>query len=362
MSLIATRQNATKLRKAAQKMELQLEQKRKPAFDGLKSTPRRARIAASKAAEARTLEHIHNTLLKLAEGHENGGVPEPVAHITDRKATAYLVATLEWLERDRQNAKTYRDESYLKPVRHYFSVFGDSEVLARAGINDEEAFEMAVHAIEELLESDLQKARRKQKLEDLERSFIGTKILGYFPTPEPLARHLVELADLREGGRVLEPSAGRGNIAEVLRATSPRSTLEVIELNHTLRELLELKGFRVVGEDFLEHQNRYDRIVMNPPFEKFQDIEHVRHAYSLLEPGGRLVSVLSEAVFFRSEKKAEDFRAWLGEVGAFVERNPPDAFKASGTSVQTRTVVIQKAASSSDGEVKEVNVPPGQDA
>jgi hypothetical protein len=361
MVLVAIKENATKLRKAAARLERELEQKRKPAFDGLRSTPRRARIAAAKAAEARVLEHIQNTLLKLAEGHENGGVPESLAHVADRKATAYLVATLEWLERARQNAETYRDDSYLKPVRHYYSVFGDSEVLARANINDEASFEAAIHTLQALLETDLQKARRKQKLDDLERSLIGAKIPGFFPTPEPLASHLVELADVRDGQRVLEPSAGSGNIAVQIRTLRPKTSLNVIELNHTLRELLELKGFVVVGEDFLAHQGRYDRIIMNPPFERFQDIEHVRHAYSLLESGGRLVSVLSEAVFFRSEKKVAAFRAWLEEVDAAVEPNPPDAFRASGTNVRTRTLVIRKAASSTE-ETKEVNPSATEDA
>jgi 16S rRNA G1207 methylase RsmC len=97
-----------------------------------------------------------------------------------------------------------------------------------------------------------------------------------------------------------------------------------------------------VGEDFLEHQNPYDRIVMNPPFEKFQDVDHIRHAYDLLYPGGRLVSVVGEGVFFRRESKAQDFRSWLEEVGARVEPNPANAFKESGTSVQTRTIVIDK--------------------
>jgi len=49
-----------------------------------------------------------------------------------------------------------------------------------------------------------------------------------------------------------------------------------------LRKILEVKGFNVVGNDFLEHKKSYDRIVMNPPFENFQDIDHVRHAYDLL--------------------------------------------------------------------------------
>jgi hypothetical protein len=50
---------------------------------------------------------------------------------------------------------------------------------------------------------------------------------------------------------------------------------------------------------------------MNPPFEKGQDIEHVRHAYDQLKPGGRVVAIMSEGPFFRSDKKATEFRDWL---------------------------------------------------
>jgi predicted RNA methylase len=191
-----------------------------------------------------------------------------------------------------------------------------------------------------MLESDLEKARQEQKIADLERSLVGSQISGFFETPDPLVHRLLELADLHTGQRVLEPSAGRGSIAEKL--CDKCNDLSVIELNYTLRELLELKGFKVVAQDFLEHHESYDRIVMNPPFEKLQDIEHVRHAYNLLNKGGRLVSILSESVFFRRETKAENFRVWLEDVAAHVEVNPPDAFKASGTHVQTRTVVIDK--------------------
>jgi 16S rRNA G1207 methylase RsmC len=57
----------------------------------------------------------------------------------------------------------------------------------------------------------------------------------------------------------------------------------------------------------------YDRIVMNPPFENGQDIAHVEHAYELLSPGGRLVTVMSEGPFFRQDKNAASFRNWLEE-------------------------------------------------
>jgi Methyltransferase small domain len=339
MSHVAIPEHALSLRKAAERMQAQLEKKRQPAFAGQKATPRRARIAAAKAAEARTWETIHKALLKLAEGHENGGVPEPLAFIKDGKVTASLVATLEWLERDRDNATTYRDTSYLRPAHYYYNVL-DTKTLARAGINDQATFEAAIGAFKTLLASDLKKARREQKIADLVRGLVSSRIPGFFETPEPLVNPLLDLVDLQAGQRVLEPSAGSGSIAEKLR--NKCNDLSVIELNYTLRELLELKGFKVVAQDFLEHHECYDRIVMNPPFEKLQDIDHVRHAYNSLNTGGRLVSVMSESVFFRRETKAENFRAWLEDVAAHVELNPPDAFKASGTNVQTRTVVIDK--------------------
>ena len=42
----------------------------------------------------------------------------------------------------------------------------------------------------------------------------------------------------------------------------------------------------------------YDRIIMNPPFSNRQDAEHVRHAYELLRPNGRIVAIMGEGVFF----------------------------------------------------------------
>ena len=95
--------------------------------------------------------------------------------------------------------------------------------------------------------------------------------------------------------------------------------MSVIEINPTLRDLLETKGYNVVDCDFLEHTGEYDRIVMNPPFEKGQDIDHVRHAYELLKPGGKLVAIMSEGSFYRGDKKATEFREWLEEVGGTSE-------------------------------------------
>ncbi len=73
---------------------------------------------------------------------------------------------------------------------------------------------------------------------------------------------VVELADIREGMEVLEPEAGRGDIAEYI---NHGSRLTCIEYNSRLAEILKLRGFNVINDDFLEHTGQYDRVCMNPP-------------------------------------------------------------------------------------------------
>jgi hypothetical protein len=95
---------------------------------------------------------------------------------------------------------------------------------------------------------------------------------------------------------------------------------------------------------------------MNPPFENQSDAVHVGHAYELLRPGGRLVSVVSEGPFFRTDKKSVAFREWLGEVGAAIEELSDDAFAGIDafrqTNVRTRLITIEKEAwNNEDGSV-----------
>ena len=95
--------------------------------------------------------------------------------------------------------------------------------------------------------------------------------------------------------------------------------------------------------DALTHSGQYDRVVMNPPFEDGQDIDHVRRAFDAnLKPGGKLVAIMSEGPFFRSDKKAQAFRQWLEENGGTSERLAPGTFKESGTGTATRLVTVEK--------------------
>lgn len=117
-----------------------------------------------------------------------------------------------------------------------------------------------------------------------------------FPTPPELAARMVELAEIEPGARVLEPSAGTGNLVAALQDAGAR--VEAVELNLALADGLasRCKGVPVIPGDFLdkgafELGAPFERIVMNPPFVNGADIKHIQHALTFLKPGGRLVAL-----------------------------------------------------------------------
>ena len=87
----------------------------------------------------------------------------------------------------------------------------------------------------------------------------------------------------------------------------------------------------------------YDKVVMNPPFTKQQDIEHIEHAFKFLKPGGTLVGITSEGTFFRENKKAQHFRQLLKQNMGESIKLEDGAFKKSGTMVRTRIVKLKKS-------------------
>lgn len=114
----------------------------------------------------------------------------------------------------------------------------------------------------------------------------------YYPTPSHLAQLANQLAGIQPHHTILEPSAGQGHLALYLPKTL-QTTL--VEISPTHCEILRSKGFpSVIEEDFLawKPSQRFDRIVMNPPFTKGQWVRHLEHAASLLASGGKIIALL----------------------------------------------------------------------
>jgi protein-L-isoaspartate O-methyltransferase len=173
-------------------------------------------------------------------------------------------------------------------------------------------------------------------------------LTGYFPTPRPLAERLIALADVRAEHLVLEPSAGRGGIADLIAAVVPVERLYLVERDPTHHQALARAGYRppqLICDDFLTTTalpERFDRIVMNPPFERQQDVAHVMHAYGLLAPGGRLGAITGAGVAFRTDKRTGALRELIEQNDGSIAENQPDAFKESGTSVNTLIIALTK--------------------
>lgn len=150
-----------------------------------------------------------------------------------------------------------------------------------------------------------------------------------FPTPPELARRVVNLAGIRTGDRVLEPSAGTGNL---LRAIATPCTVWAVEINGELVEVLA-KNWPTTCADFLacdpQILGMFDRVVMNPPFTRGSDVKHIRHALKFVAPGGRLVSLCMAGP--RQREQLSDASRWIDL--------PAGSFKSEGTRVESAIVI-----------------------
>lgn len=187
------------------------------------------------------------------------------------------------------------------------------------------------------------------------------KLASWWPTPPELARRVVREA--REGfgpfsrgeGRVLEPSAGEGAIADVVRALAPEAMLLTVESDERRAKTLADGGYLVLCEPFeifaarahLDRAEPFDAIVMNPPFTTPGDrqawLTHVELAVGLLAPLGRLVAIVPRSVEFRTGHRYDVLRGAVQEQG-WLERFPDKAFAQVGTSVATNLLVLDAPA------------------
>ena len=127
---------------------------------------------------------------------------------------------------------------------------------------------------------------------------------NFYPTPDTLVDKMMDLVDTRYIDTILEPSAGKGNIADILTKRlmnkgnrfndEPyRQKIDTIELNSELQATLKGKGYKVIHDDFLTFNTfkRYDLIIMNPPFDNGD--KHLLKAIDIQKRGGEIICILN---------------------------------------------------------------------
>jgi predicted RNA methylase len=174
---------------------------------------------------------------------------------------------------------------------------------------------------------------------------------GWFPTPDAVAALVLDAADLAPGLAVLEPSAGEGALAGPAAAAGCAVDCVEQDKGRALKVLDSGYARAVTIADFLNVPPNpvYDRVIMNPPFAKRADVDHVTHAAKFLRPGGLLVAVMGAGVTFRSDKDTEALRDLVTERGGSIEPLANLAFRESGTDVNTVLVTLPAAPTADTG-------------
>ncbi len=120
------------------------------------------------------------------------------------------------------------------------------------------------HAATEWLVAEQSRFPRQTRRDEVQVEF------QQFSTPPAQALVLVKAAALRPEMKVLEPSAGTGNIAVLARLAG--AEIDTNEIDERRLSLLSLQGFEPTAFDaerldnLLPAEKLYDTIVMNPRF------------------------------------------------------------------------------------------------
>ena len=121
----------------------------------------------------------------------------------------------------------------------------------------------------------------------------------FYPTPAHLARKMLDKVKFEEVTTILEPSAGKGDLIEMVKQKEGglygyKFDIDAIEKDANLRHILNGKEYRTVHDDFLTYETfkQYDLIIMNPPFS--DGCKHILKALEMQKRnGGQIVCLLN---------------------------------------------------------------------
>ena len=188
--------------------------------------------------------------------------------------------------------------------------------------------------------------------------------LQQFSTPLPLAYAALRAAAIRPGDTVLEPSAGTGMlavIAECAMGTQAAGSLYLNEYAHTRARLLTHLFPQAVTTAFNAeaiadrlHDVTPTAVIMNPPFSATPgvdrirhdaDLRHIRSAFSMLPPGGRLVTITSANCIPGDAAWRDTFDSVDGGAcTVFTMAIDGRAYARRGTGFDTRLTVLDRSS------------------
>ncbi|PTQ86750.1 LPD29 domain-containing protein [Agitococcus lubricus] len=167
----------------------------------------------------------------------------------------------------------------------------------------------------------------------------------WYATPEPVGLFMVNLAGAHSGDDILEPSAGDGAIGRYMPSDASVTFIEPSE-SLASRARMNNTNANVIVDDFESHgsNNKYDAIVMNPPFGQGGSIaiKHLIKSFEHLRDGGRVVALLPVGKMDELIAKYQD-NGYFKDIYTVAEFTlPSSTFENAGTRVNTKIHVFEK--------------------
>lgn len=164
-----------------------------------------------------------------------------------------------------------------------------------------------------------------------------SKDLQYYPTPKAVCDFLMNRISVPRAGRILEPSCGCGRLLDALSKSYPKAEINGVEYHMGRAQQAKDRGHSVVCANFLaltpKWGDKYDAVVMNPPFYGKHYAKHIRKAMEFIKDDGVIYSILPATAYY--DHKEIEIAQWFDlPVGSFAE---------SGTRVPTGIAKIYKA-------------------
>ena len=172
------------------------------------NTRKRAEEDAYQRREGTTLQAIQAVMRKMADLHDAGECPAAIRDWKDITVIGTAVRVVRSAERQKEE-------------------YGDRNGDCLSRLTEEQKL---IRGLMQPVDA------AAEKLHALVRDSVRWNIPGFFPTPTKVVEKMLDPADMPDGDgkspfltRVLEPSAGSGNIADAIRERRPDVSLTLIE-------------------------------------------------------------------------------------------------------------------------------------
>ena len=169
-----------------------------------------------------------------------------------------------------------------------------------------------------------------------------------YPTPEWLVKKMLSKVDFRNQKikNILEPSAGLGNIIDVINSDINRHSsynVYAIEIDNKCRNVLLSKNVKVIDSDFLLYNDlqQFDLIIANFPFSDGD--KHLHKAIDVLFSGQIVCLLNAETIKNPYTNSRKDLVSKLNKLDAKIEYIQ-NAFSDADrkTNVETALIYISK--------------------